>query len=352
MGRESIMRKISVGGKHIGEKEPCFIIAEAGSNHDGSLEQAKELVDVAVTAKADAVKFQLFKAESLSADKKTQEILKNLEFRRDWLKELNVHAKRKGILFLATPFDIEAVDLLDHINTPAFKIASGDLINLPLIKYIAEKGKPIILSVGLGSLDEIRAALDVIYSTENENIALLHCVASYPTKPEDVNLKVIKTLKQKFQVPVGFSDHTMEVSIPIGAVALGANIIEKHFTLDRKLEGPDHPYALEPEELKIMVKGIRDVEKALGSEIKIVVDSERQGLMDGRRSIFAKVNISKGTTITKDMLSILRPAIGIAPKYMDKIVGKKVKKDIKAYEPITWDKVNSYINSMVKRETI
>jgi N-acetylneuraminate synthase/N,N'-diacetyllegionaminate synthase len=346
------MRKISVGGKHIGEKEPCFIIAEAGSNHDGSLEQAKELVDVAVTAKADAVKFQLFKAESLSADKKTQEILKNLEFRRDWLKELNVHAKRKGILFLATPFDIEAVDLLDHINTPAFKIASGDLINLPLIKYIAEKGKPIILSVGLGSLDEIRAALDVIYSTENENIALLHCVASYPTKPEDVNLKVIKTLKQKFQVPVGFSDHTMEVSIPIGAVALGANIIEKHFTLDRKLEGPDHPYALEPEELKIMVKGIRDVEKALGSEIKIVVDSERQGLMDGRRSIFAKVNISKGTTITKDMLSILRPAIGIAPKYMDKIVGKKVKKDIKAYEPITWDKVNSYINSMVKRETI
>ncbi len=204
----------------------------------------------------------------------------------------------------------------------------------------------------MGSLDEIRAALDVIYSTENENIALLHCVASYPTKPEDVNLKVIKTLKQKFQVPVGFSDHTMEVSIPIGAVALGANIIEKHFTLDRKLEGPDHPYALEPEELKIMVKGIRDVEKALGSEIKIVVDSERQGLMDGRRSIFAKVNISKGTTITKDMLSILRPAIGIAPKYMDKIVGKKVKKDIKAYEPITWDKVNSYINSMVKRETI
>ncbi len=208
-----------------------------------------------------------------------------------------------------------------------------------MIKYIAEKGKPIILSVGLGSLDEIRAALDVIYSTGNENVALLHCVASYPTKPEDVNLNVIKTLKQKFQVPVGFSDHTMEVSVPIGAVALGANIIEKHFTLDRKMEGPDHPYALEPEELETMVKGIRDIEIALGSGIKIVVESEKQGLVEGRRSIFANVNIPEGTIITRDMLSILRPAVGIAPKYIDKIIGKQVKKDINAYEPITWAKI-------------
>ena len=331
--------EVKIGNKLIGEEEPCFIIAEAGSNHNGSLEQAKELIDVAVEAGADAVKFQLFKAESLSADKKTQQILKNLEFRRDWLKELNEYAKRKDIMFLATPFDTEAVELLDRINTPAFKIASGDLTNLPLIKYIAEKGKPIILSVGLGSLDEIRAALDVIYSTGNENVALLHCVASYPTKPEDVNLNVIKTLKQKFQVPVGFSDHTMEVSVPIGAVALGANIIEKHFTLDRKLEGPDHPYALEPEELEFMVKGIREVEKALGSEIKIVVDSEKQGLVAGRRSIFANVNIPEGTIITRDMLSVLRPAVGIAPKYVDKITGKQVKKDINAYEPITWDEI-------------
>jgi sialic acid synthase SpsE len=303
------------------------------------LEQAKKLIDVAVEAGADAVKFQLFKAEKLSADKKTQEILKNLEFRRDWLKELDEYAKRKDIMFLATPFDTEAVELLDRINTPAFKIASGDLTNLPLIKYIAEKGKPIILSVGLGSLDEIRAALDVIYSTGNENVALLHCVASYPTKPEDVNLNVIKTLKQKFQVPVGFSDHTMEVSVPIGAVALGANIIEKHFTLDRKMEGPDHPYALEPEELETMVKGIRDIEIALGSGIKIVVESEKQGLVEGRRSIYAKVNIPKGTTITKEMLSILRPARGIAPKHIDKIRGKKAKVNIKENEVITWEKI-------------
>jgi N-acetylneuraminate synthase/N,N'-diacetyllegionaminate synthase len=333
------MKTVTIGDRVIGGNNPCFIIAEAGSNHNGSLEQAKKLIDVAAEAKADAVKFQLFKAERLSADKKTQEILKNLEFRRDWLNELNEYAKRKDIMFLATPFDTEAVELLDNINTPAFKIASGDLTNLHLIKYIAEKGKPIILSVGLGSSDEIREALDVMYSTGNENVALLHCVASYPTRQEDVNLNVIKKLKQKFQVPVGFSDHTMEVSVPIGAVALGANIIEKHFTRNRKMEGPDHPYALEPEELENMVKGIRDVEKALGSEIKIVVDSEKQGLVEGRRSIFANVNIPEGTNITRDMLSILRPAVGIAPKYIDKIIGKSVKKNINAYEPITWDDV-------------
>lgn len=333
------MRKIKIGNKIIGEEEPCFILAEVGSNHNGSLEQAKKLIDVAVGAEADAVKFQIFKAEELSADEKTQRMLKEFELRREWIMELSEYAKRKNIMFLATPFDIEAVDLLDEINAPAFKIASGDLTDLPLIKYIAEKGKSIILSVGLGSLEEIREALDTIYSTGNRNVALLHCVASYPTKTEDVNLKVIETLKQKFQIPIGFSDHTREVSIPIGAVALGANIIEKHFTLDRKLKGPDHPYALEPEELKIMVKGIRDVEKALGSGTKNIADSEKQGLVEGRRSIYAKVNISKGTTIRSDMLSILRPAVGIAPKYIDTVIGKKAKKEIKSYESITWDKI-------------
>lgn len=331
------MRKIRVSGRHIGEEEPCFIIAEVGSNHNGSLEQAKKLIDVAVKAKIDAVKFQIFKAEELSADEKTQRSLKEFELRREWIKELNEYAKRKNIMFLATPFDIEAVDLLDEINAPAFKIASGDLTDLPLIKYIAEKGKPIIQSVGLGSLDEIREALDVIYSTGNENVALLHCVVRYPTKPEDANLKVIKTLKREFQVPVGFSDHTMEISVPIGAVALGANIIEKHFTLDRKLEGPDHPYALEPEELKSMIKGIRDVEKALGSEIKQVGELERKGLVSARRSIHAKGDIPKGTTITKDMIKIVRPCTGIEPKHLNRVLNTKTKKNILKNDVITWN---------------
>ena len=331
------MGKIKIGDQLIGDKEPCFIIAEAGSNHNGSLEQAKKLIDVAVEAGADAVKFQIFKAEELSADKEIQRMLKKFELRRDWIAELSEHAKRKNIMFLATPFDMEAVDLLDEINVPAFKIASGDLTDLPLIKYIAEKGKPIILSVGLGSLEEIREALDVIYSTGNRNVALLHCVVSYPTKPEDANLNVIKTLKREFRVPVGFSDHTMEISVPIGAVALGADIIEKHFTLDRKLEGPDHPYALEPEELKIMVKGIRDVEKALGSGIKQVGEPERKELISARRSIHAKGDISKGTTITKDMIKIVRPCTGIEPKHLNRVLNAKAKKNILKDDVITWN---------------
>lgn len=328
------MRKIKIADRIIGNEEACFIIVEAGSNHNGSLEQAKKLIDIASESGADAVKFQIFKAEELSADEKTQRMLKEFEFRREWVKELNDYAKRKNIMFLATPFDVEAVDLLDEINAPAFKIASGDLTDLPLIKYIAEKGKPIIQSVGLGSLEEIREALDVIYSTGNRNVALLHCVVNYPTKPEDVNLNVIKTLKQ-FHVPIGFSDHTMEISVPIGAVALGASIIEKHFTINRNLAGPDHNYALEPGELKAMIRGIRDVERALGSE-EIIGDLERKG---PKRSIYARVDIHKGETITKDSLSILRPAVGIAPKHIDKIIGKKARKDIKAYEPITWEKI-------------
>lgn len=331
------MERIGIDKNLIGDGEPCFVIAEAGSNHDGSSEQAKRLIDIAAEAKADAVKFQIFKAERLSADRKIQELLKKFEFEREWVWELSEYAKLKNIMLLATPFDVEAVDLLVEINMPAFKIASGDLTNTPLIEHIARKGKPIIISVGLGSLDEIREVFDIIHSTGNENIALLHCVASYPTKPEDVNLNVIRTLKQEFHVPVGFSDHTMEISVPIGAVTLGANIIEKHFTLDRNLEGPDHPYALDPDELAAMVKGIRDVEKALGSGIKNIADSEMQGLVEGRRSIFAKVNISKGTTITSDMLAILRPAVGIAPKNVEKIIGKKARKDIKSYEPILWN---------------
>lgn len=330
------MRKIKIADRMIGNEEACFIIAEAGSNHNGSFEQAKKLIDIAQDAGVDAVKFQIFKAEELSADKKVQGVLKKFEFTREWVQELSEYAKRKNIIFLATPFDVEAVDLLDGIDVPAFKIASGDLTDLPLIKYIAEKGKPIILSVGLGSLEEIRDALEVIHSTKNRDVALLHCVVNYPAKPEDVNLNVIKTLKQ-FHVPVGFSDHTMEISVPIAAVALGACIIEKHFTIDRKLEGPDHSYALDPKELKDMVEGIKTVENALGSEIKQVAESERKGLVSARRSIHASMDISKGTTITQDMIKIVRPCTGIEPKYLNKILNTKAKKNILKDDVIIWN---------------
>lgn len=330
------MKNFIINRRKVGKDAPCFIIAEAGSNHNGKLKQARKLIDTAKDAGADAVKFQLFKAGNLSADKKSQCLLKQFEFRREWIEELKKYSQEKNIIFLATPFDKEAVDLLDKINVPAFKIASGDLTDLPLIKYIAKKGKPIILSVGLGSLKEIREALDTIYSAGNKDVAILHCVVNYPTKPKDVNLNTMKTLKQ-FNIPVGFSDHTMEISIPIAAVALGASIIEKHFTTDRKLKGPDHIYALEPKELRDMIKGIRTIEKSLGSEIKQIVESERKNFIDARRSIHASRNIPKGTIITEDMIKIVRPCTGIKPKYIDQVLNKKTKKDIQENNAIKWD---------------
>ena len=333
------MRKVKIEDKLVGDEEPCFIIAEAGSNHNGSLEQAKRLIDVAAEAQADAVKFQLFNAEDLSADKAIQAMFEKIEFKREWAEELNNYAKRKDIIFLATPFDTGAVDLLDSLDVPAFKIASGDLTNLPLIKYIAEKNKPIIQSVGLGSYDEIGDTLEVIYSTGNTNVALLHCIVEYPAKVEDVHLKVIEALKKHFRVPIGFSDHTMEISLPIGAVALGASIIEKHFTISRKLEGPDHPYALEPEELKAMIKGIRTVEAALGSDFKHVSKSEERAIMSARRSIHAKVDISKGASIRADMVKVVRPGNGIEPKYFDQVLNAKAKRTIFKDNSILWDDI-------------
>jgi sialic acid synthase SpsE len=330
------LKNFIINRRKVGKDTPCFIIAEAGSNHNGKLKQAKKLIDDAKAAGADAVKFQLFKAGNLSADKKSQCLLKQFEFKREWIEELNKYSQEKNIIFLATPFDKEAVDLLDKINVPAFKIASGDLTDLPLIRYIAKKGKPIILSVGLGSLKEIREALDTIYSTGNKEVAILHCVVDYPTKPEDVNLNIINTLKQ-FNIPVGFSDHTMEISIPIAAIALGASIIEKHFTTDRKLKGPDHNYALEPNELKEMIHGIRTVEKSFGSEKKQIIKSERKNFIDARRSIHARRNIPKGTIITEDMIKVVRPATGIEPKYIDQVLNKKTKKEIKENNAIKWD---------------
>lgn len=273
---------IKIGNKLIGEGEPTFIITEAGSNHNGSLEQAKKLIDVAAKSGADAVKFQIFQAENLYS-KYTP------EFR--YLKGKNT-------------FDFEAVDLLDK-HVPAFKIASFEITDLELIKYVAEKGKPMIISTGMANLGEIEDAINVIKSVGNEDIILLHCNSLYPTPVEVVNLRAIETMKTSFKVPVGFSDHTVGIQIPIAAVAMGACVIEKHFTLDRTLPGPDHSFAIEPDELKEMVRGIREVEKA------------------------------KGTKITRDMLVIKRPGYGINPKFIDIVVGKETKKDIKEDEWIT-----------------
>ena len=348
------MRKIRIGNRFIGDGEHSFIIAEAGINHNGDVSLAKKLIDAAQKAEADAVKFQTFKAEDVvtkSAEKAEYQkkatgakesqfmMIKKLELEERDFKELFDYAHRKGIIFLSSPFDKRSVDLLDKLGVPAFKIASGEITNLPLIKYIAQKGKPIILSTGMSSLDEISEALQVIQSEGVKEILLLHCISSYPAKTEDVNLKAMETLRGTFKLPVGLSDHSLGIIIPIAAVALGARLIEKHFTLDKSLPGPDHQASLEPEELKQMIKAIREVEKAMGDGNKVPTEEEKQIQKVARRSIVARVEISKGTSITEEMLDIKRPGTGVEPKYMNKVIGAVAKCRIEQDEPLTMNKL-------------
>jgi N-acetylneuraminate synthase len=346
------VRKIKIANKLVGEGEPTFIIAEAGSNHEGKLEQAKKLIDIAADASVDAVKFQTFLADKIIAKTglKTEymkkvgmkgtvyNVFKKIELPRKWLPELARYANRRGVIFLSSAFDKEGVNLLDEIGVPAFKIASGELTNLPLLKFTAEKRKTLIVSTGASTMDEIEEALSVIKSAGND-VILLHCVSDYPAAIEDANLKSMVSMRQIFQIPTGYSDHTLGIIAPLAAVAMGAVMIEKHFTLDRSLPGPDHSFALEPQELKDMVKNIRTVEKLFGSPVKRPTEAELENRKLGSKSIFAKRDIAVGTTITEEMLAILRPAIGLQPKYLGVVVGRKARTNIKQHEPITWDKI-------------
>jgi N-acetylneuraminate synthase/N,N'-diacetyllegionaminate synthase len=333
------MKNIRLGDRWIGIGEPCFIIAEAGSNHDRKFSQAIELIDVALEARADAVKFQILSADTLySENAPAFGIIKENEFPREWLRQLYEYAKKKGIIFLATPFDKSAVDQLYEIGVPCYKWSSLEIVNLPLLRYAASKGKPIILSTGVSDLSDIQQALNEIYSAGNKNVILLHCASlfEYPQKPEQVNLRMLDTMRNAFDVPVGFSDHTLSIAIPASAVGRGACIIEKHITLDRNLKGPDHSFALMPQELKEMVKAIREVEASLGSPIKKAIFDEEKAIPQ-RPSIIARVDIPQGTIITEDMVITKRPGYGIAPKYLSVIVGRTTKKHIKKGEGITWD---------------
>jgi N-acetylneuraminate synthase/N,N'-diacetyllegionaminate synthase len=338
---------MEIRNKLIGEGESCFIIAEAGSNHNGRLEQAKKMIDAAVEAGADAVKFQIFKAQDLYSKytpefsylkgKNTYELIKSIETPRKWIKELAKYCEEKNITFLASAFDFEAVDHLDKY-VPAFKIASFEITDLELVKYAAEKGKPMIISTGMANLGEIEDAINAIKSVGNDDIILLHCNSLYPTPVEIANLKAIETMRTAFKIPIGLSDHTLGIHIPIAATAMGACVIEKHFTLDRTLPGPDHSFAIEPDELKEMVRCIREVEKAKGNGLKKKSGLESEEMyIKARRSIHAKVDIPKGTRITRDMLVIKRPGYGIKPKFIAIVIGRDAKKDIKEDEWITWN---------------
>jgi len=348
------MIEINIGNRKIGGNRPVFIIAEAGINHNGDINLAKKLIDVAKEAGTDAVKFQSFFAdEELTigapkaeyqkrATKKGESyytMIKKLEFSKNQHRVLMKYAKERNIIFLSTPSDEKSANLLQELGVPAFKIGSNDITTLPMLKHIAKFGKPMIVSTGMATLEEIKEAVEAIKSVGNKKIVLLQCTSSYPAKFEEANLNVIKTLKNTFHVPVGYSDHTLGIEAPITAAALGANIIEKHFTLDKNLPGPDHKMSLEPDELKKMVISIRKVKKMLGSPVKKPLKSEMQMRRITRKSIAARVDIPKGSKITEEMLAFKRPGTGIPPKFVDMIIGKTTREKIRRDELLSWKKI-------------
>jgi N,N'-diacetyllegionaminate synthase len=326
-----------------------FIIAEAGVNHNGSVELAKKLIDVAAEAGADAVKFQTFKAKNLvsknaskaayqkeTTDAKESQfaMIKKLELDIDTHKELMDYSKHKNIMFLSTPFDHESIELLNGLGLEIFKIPSGEITNLPYLRHIGKLNKLVILSTGMADMGEIEDALDILMQegTKKEKITVLHANTMYPTPMEDVNLKAMKTIGCTFDIAYGYSDHTLGVEVDIAAVALGAKVIEKHFTLDKTMEGPDHKASLEPDELKAMVKAIRNIEKALGSSVKKPSPSEKPNMEVARKSIVAKCAIKKGELLTSENLAIKRPGNGVSPMHWDEIVGSIAQKDYETDE--------------------
>lgn len=332
--------------RKIGEGNPCYIMMDVAANHNGDLDTAKELIRKAAEAGADAVKFQTYRADDLYSKKTPQfsrdsmkpyDLIKKVQHPREWIPLLFDCAKENNIDFLSSPFDYDAVDLLDEAGVSLFKVASLEIVDLRFIKYIASKGKPVILSTGMADLEEIGEAIEAARSTGNDNIALLHCNTCYPAPAHIVNLKSMETLRNTFHLPTGFSDHTLGWHIPVAAAALGACIIEKHFTLSRGQEGPDHGFSIEPEELKLMVRQIREVEKAIGDGVKKVSREELENYEKGRRSLIAGTDIPKGTIITDSMITAKRPGYGIKPKYFDAVIGRTAKVDIYEDDVLLWD---------------
>ncbi|WP_077597055.1 N-acetylneuraminate synthase [Oceanobacillus kimchii] len=325
-----------------------FIIAEAGVNHNGSLDLAKQLVDKAIEAGVDCIKFQTFIAKNLASknakkaeyqnngtnDKTQLDMLTRLELSFNEFKELKAYCDKNEITFLSTGFDAESLSFLDDLGMPVWKIPSGEITNYPYLVQIAKFNKPTILSTGMATIKEINDAVQVLKEYLDNKLTILHCTTEYPTPMEEVNLLAIHDLENKFQTEIGYSDHTMGIEVPIAAVALGATVIEKHFTLDRKMEGPDHKASLEPDELKEMVIGIRNIEKALGSGVKSPTASEKNNKEIARKSVVAKSDIKKGEILTGDNITVKRPGFGISPMKWRDIIGTKAVKDFKEDELI------------------
>lgn len=326
-----------------------YIIAEAGVNHNGSIELAKKLVDAAKVAGADCIKFQTYISKNLvsknakkaeyqkqqtNEDETQYDMLKKLELSFAEFAELSEYCHEKDIEFLSTSFDLDSIDFLAKLDMSKWKIPSGDITNLPYLIKIAKLNKPIIISTGMSNMDDIKSAIKILTKNGSGEITVLHCTTEYPAPFQDVNLKAMQSIKDEFGFKVGYSDHTKGIEVPIAAVALGATVIEKHFTLDRNMEGPDHKASLEPNELKAMVNAIRNIESALGDGIKVPAKSELKNVVIARKSIIAKRDIVEGEILTENNLTVKRPGSGITPMKWYDVIGKKAIRDFKEDEMI------------------
>jgi N,N'-diacetyllegionaminate synthase len=342
---------MQIGAVDIGPPHPCFVIAEVGVNHNGNIELAHRLIDRAVQAGANAVKFQTFTPEDLTTGKAARaayqlddgeghedqlSMLRGLALAPDAYTELKRHCEASRVVFLSSPFDEKGVKILDGLNVHAFKVPSGELTNLPFLKRIAACGRPVILSTGMATLQEVEDALSAIDNAGAPPVTILHATSAYPAAPEDINLRAMKTLSQAFDRPVGLSDHSAGTAIPIAAVALGACIIEKHFTLDCNMPGPDHRASLEPEGFLAMVEGIRQIEAALGDGVKVPAESEREIALVVRKSLVAAHDLAVGVVLSEDMLKAKRPGHGIPPSELQAVLGRRLRTNVASDELLEW----------------
>ena len=328
--------EFEVFGRRIGPGVPAYVIAEAGSNHDKSLDTARRLIDATAAAKCDAVKFQLFDTDELySPDHANYALFKSVELPADWVEPLKSHAEARGLAFFASVFDRRSTDRVEAVGVPAYKIASSETTKLDLLAHIAAKGKPLFVSTGMCDLVDVMEAVACCERNGNARLALLQCVAVYPARPEDANLAVMDIFRKQFNCPVGYSDHVLGTTIAVAAAARGANVIEKHITLDRNSPGPDHSYAIEPDELIEMVLQIREAQIAIGDGVKDLHPEERR--LGRRFGLYAARDIQPGERIVADAISVRQPAIGIRARHRDQVVNLVSRQAIRANDPILWE---------------
>lgn len=346
-------KEIKIGQKWIGEKYPTYFIAEIGANFDGSIEKAKRLIDAAKSSGADCAKFQTFSTPKIVSEggfsrmqlkgvhgswgRTVSEVFKDAEFPVAWHKEIADYCQKVGIDFSTSPYFKEAVDLCVELDVPFIKIGSGDITWLEMIDYIARMGKPVMLATGDATMSEIDEAVRTIEAAGNKDLVLMQCITNYPSKIDSANVNVLKTYQSAFDVLTGYSDHAPGHVVALASTVIGGRVIEKHFTLSKKDKGPDHPHSMEPHEFKFMVDSIREVERAMGSTRKEVVAEEGETVFVQRRCLYAKNNLQKGQIITENDIDVLRPALGIPPKFKSVIIGKSCKENIEKGQPLFWE---------------